>query len=118
MKRKYLKTFESFYEINENDEYKLKKYKSNSDIFVNAWLEIDDLENDLILRIDYIEVPFKKRKSGLGRIEVNKIIEWAKENGAKRIIIESERDAIPFWEKLGFDINDQGSEISTGILKL
>ena len=47
-----------------------------------------------------------------------KIKEWGRENGAVRIVIESKRDAIPFWKRMGFQIYDQGSELSTGYFKL
>lgn len=91
--------------------------KLNKSIQLDVFTEEDD-EGDLIVRIDYIGVPKDKRFGGLGRIEVNNIINWANKINAKYIVIESERMAIPFWKKMGFDIDDQGSEVSTGILNL
>jgi hypothetical protein len=84
---------------------------------INVFTEEDDV-GELIVRIDYIEVPRTKRFSGIGKSEVNNIIDWANSIGAKYIVIEAERNAIPFWKKMGFDIHDQGSEVSTGILEL
>jgi hypothetical protein len=84
---------------------------------INVFTEEDD-DGELIVRIDYIEVPRTKRFSGIGKSEVNNIIDWANSIGAKYIVIEAERNAIPFWKKMGFDIHDQGSEVSTGILEL
>jgi len=75
-------------------------------------------EGELVVRIDSIIVPKSKRFGGIGRTEVENIIRWAREIGAEYIVLESERPAIPFWQKMGFDIDDQGSSISTGILQL
>ena len=83
---------------------------------VDAWLEEDD-NGDIVTRIDNIEVPKSKRYKGEGTKEVKNIIKWSKKNGSKGIVVESERSAIPFWKKMGFDINDQGSEVSTGTLQ-
>jgi len=91
--------------------------KLNKSIKLDVFTEEDD-EGDLIVRIDYIGVPKANRFAGLGRTEVNNIIDWANNIGAKYIVIESERKAIPFWKKMGFDIDDQRSKISTGILQL
>ena len=78
----------------------------------------EDEENGLGVRIDSIIVPKKFRYSGIGRTEVENIIRWAKEIDANYLIIESDRPAIEFWKKMGFDIHDQGSELSTGIIWL
>jgi len=103
----------------ENWDSKLKTYNSKSNIRVDAWLQIneDDMDKTQVI-IDFIEVPIEERFNGKGRKEVNKIINWAKEEGANEINIESKREAIPFWKRLGFEILDQGSEISSGWLKL
>lgn len=93
------------------------KYQPITSSKVELWIEEND-EGDPVTRIDYIEVPKSKRNKGEGTKEVQNIIKWSKENGSKEIVIESERDAIPFWKKMGFDINDQGSDVSTGVLKL
>jgi len=85
---------------------------------VDVWLEEDDDTGDTIVRIDSIEVPKSKRGKGEGTKEVANIIKWGKKNGATSIVVESERKAIPFWKKLGFNIFDQGSEVSTGVLKI
>ena len=80
-------------------------------------MEFDD-EGDIIARIDNITIPKANRLRGFGTIEVKNIIEWAKSKGVKGIVIESFRSAIPFWKKMGFDVWDQGSKVSTGFLKL
>ena len=86
-------------------------------IKLNVFTEEDD-EGELVVRIDSIVVPKSKRFGGVGRLEVENIIKWSISIGAKYIILESERPAIPFWKKMGFDINDQNSSVSTGILDL
>jgi len=97
----------------------LKRYKTESNLIVKAWLEVDEDEMDrLLVIIDYIEVPIGERFGGKGREEVNKIIQWGINNNADEVRIESERDAIPFWKRMGFTIWDQGSELSSGYLKL
>ena len=83
----------------------------------NVFTELND-EGDIIVRIDSIQIAKVNRHKGLGTLEVKSIIEWAKSNGAKGIVIESFRNAIPFWEKMGFDVWDQGSKVSTGFLEL
>jgi len=83
----------------------------------NVFSEFDD-ENELIVRIDSITISKANRHKGLGTNEVRNIIEWAKSIGAKGIVLESFRSAIPFWKKIGFDIWDQGSKVSTGFLRL
>jgi len=106
-------------EINTN-----KKYTPITDAKVNVFSEIEDIVNGdeshpgLQVRIDNIVVPKSKRNSGIGRKEFNSIVDWAKSIGAEDIVLESKRSAIPFWEKMGFEIEDQGDKISTGVLKL
>ena len=100
-----------------------RKYNPTTEAKVDAFSETDDIgypdsHLGLQVRIDNIVVPKSKRSKGIGTKEFNSIVKWAKSIGAEQIIIESERDAIPFWEKMGFEINDQGSDVSTGIYKL
>jgi GNAT superfamily N-acetyltransferase len=95
----------------------IDKYKPITITKVNVFIEKNDC-GDLIIRIDDIRVPKKDRGNGMGRMEVENIIKWAKSNGINEIVLESKRDAIPFWEKMGFDIDDQGSRVSTGILNI
>jgi hypothetical protein len=94
-----------------------EKYTAIEKTDTDAFTELDD-EGDLVVRIDKIEVDKKDRQKGIGRKEVGNIIKWAEKKGAKEVVIESERDAIPFWEKIGFDILDQGSSISTGVFEI
>ena len=96
---------------------KVKYLKKNKSLKVDAFTEEDDY-GDMVVRIDYIEVPKMDRFKGEGKKEVESIIEWAKSIGAYNIVIESKRDAMPFWERMGFDIDDQGSKVSTGTLEL
>ena len=94
-----------------------QNYKPITSAKVEVWLEKDD-DNNIVTRIDYIEVPKSKRLKGEGTKEIKNIIEWSKKNGATSIIVESEREAIPFWKKIGFNITDQGSDVSTGTFDL
>jgi GNAT superfamily N-acetyltransferase len=93
------------------------KYAPITSAKCDVYTEFDD-EGDTIVRIDSIKIAKINRHKGLGTLEVKSIIEWAKSNGAKGIVIESFRKAIPFWEKMGFDVCDQGSKVSTGFFKL
>ena len=103
---------------NSEREYAVGGYlKKNEKLKVTAFTEEDD-DGDMVVRIDYIEVPKAERFGGKGKDEVLNIIKWAKNIGAKNIVIESKRSAIPFWKKMGFDILDQGSSVSTGFLEL
>lgn len=118
---KHLITFEN---LTNEDKYipitsaKCKVYIEETEYYNNKsnYTEDDMSDDDIAVRIDWISIPKKDRFKGLGRIEVNNIINWAKRIGAKYIVIESKRSAIDFWEKMGFDIDDQGSDISTGYL--
>lgn len=97
----------------------------NKNITVNAWIEEDenhfDPESDdlaKVCRIDWITVPKKLRGTGIGGDEVRRIIQWAKDNNCDYIVIESERRAIDFWERMGFEIDDQNSDPSTGYYRI
>jgi len=101
-------------------EYKehYKQYRpSENNIIVNAFSEPDD-EGNLTVRIDSLIVPTYQRHKNFGRHEVERIISWAREIKAKYIVIESLREVIGFWKKMGFEIDDQGEDVSTGILRL
>jgi hypothetical protein len=110
-----IQSFNSLVDLIEN--FSENKYRPITSAKVDLWIEEDDF-GELVTRIDSIKVPKLKRYKGEGKKEVENIIKWSLEQGSKEIVIESERDAIPFWKKMGFDINDQGNEVSTGILKL
>jgi hypothetical protein len=92
-------------------------YTPKSNVTIDAFSEFDD-EGVPQVRIDNMEVPKRDRMKGKGRAEFSEVEAWAREIGAERIIIESERDAIPFWKAIGFDIDNQGGEVSTGIYEI
>jgi hypothetical protein len=110
-----IQSFNSLVDLIEN--FSENKYRPITSAKVDLWIEEDDF-GEPVTRIDSIKVPKLKRYKGEGKKEVENIIKWSLEQGSKEIVIESERDAISFWKKMGFDINDQGNEVSTGILKL
>jgi len=94
-------------------------YKPITQAKVDAFTEFDEDKDGneiLVVRIDSIVVPKKMRGMGIGKKEFYNIVEWAKSKGAVMIILESKRSAISFWKKLGFDILDQGSDVSTATL--
>ena len=94
-----------------------QSYKPITSAKVEVWLEKND-EGEVVTRIDHIEIPESKRFAGEGTKEIKNIMAWSKKNGSVQIVIEAERDAIPFWKKIGFDITDQGSRVSTGTFDL
>jgi hypothetical protein len=110
-----IRSFNSLVDLIEN--FSENKYRPITSAKVDLWIEEDDF-GEPVTRIDSIKVPKSKRYKGEGKREVENIIKWSLEQGSKEIVIESERDAIPFWKKMGFDIHDQGNEVSTGTLKL
>jgi GNAT superfamily N-acetyltransferase len=82
----------------------------------NGWMEQDDL-GDPVARLDDLTVAKGKRGVGVGRRIVEEFEQWSIDQYAKYMVIEAKRNSIPFWEKMGFDVDDQGSEISTGTKK-
>jgi len=46
------------------------------------------------------------RGKQLGRKTVREAEDWIRESGYKRIIIDSRIEAVPFYEKLGYEILD------------
>lgn len=95
----------------------LKYTKLNKNIRLNVETEIGD-EFEKVVRIDDIKIPLSKRLQGLGKKEVDNVKNWASKNNADLIAIEAKRESIPFWEKQGFEILDQGAEISTGYFNI
>lgn len=107
--------------VNESKDVDGVKYSPITQAKVNAFTEFDEDKDGneiLVVRIDSIVVPKKLRGMGIGKKEFYNILDWAKSKGATMIILESERDAISFWEHLGFDVLDQGSEVSTATLDI
>lgn len=101
-----------------DDKEQYKQYRpSENSIIVNAFSEHDD-EGNIVVRIDSLIVPPYLRYKNFGRNEVRKIIDWAKGIKAKYIVIESLHEVIGFWKKMGFDIDEQGEDVSTGTLRL
>lgn len=67
------------------------------------------LQGKQILLIDYLAVKEMQQNCGIGRIMVDYIKKWAKENHFESIVIEVEAEDTPknqariqFWEKCGF----------------
>ena len=107
--------------VNENKGVDGVKYLPITQAKVNAFTEFDEDKDGneiLVVRIDSIVVPKKLRGKGIGKREFYNILKWAKSKGATMIILESERNAISFWKHLGFDVLDQGSEVSTATLEI
>jgi GNAT superfamily N-acetyltransferase len=119
--REMIDKVKNFKVLNENKDVAGVKYLPITQAKVNAFTEFDEDKDGneiLVVRIDSIVVPKKLRGMGIGKKEFYNILEWAKSRGASMIILESERDAISFWEHLGFDVLDQGSEVSTATLEI
>lgn len=65
-------------------------------------------------KIERICVLPSYRKLGAGKLIMEKIIEFAKENGYSKIKLNSQTHAIPFYEKLGFVVTS-GEFMDAGI---
>lgn len=62
--------------------------------------------NESSLYVENIEIKQSLRRMGFGRVLYNKIEKFAKNVGAKWIQVDSEKDSVGFWKKMGFqDVN-------------
>lgn len=64
---------------------------------------ISTQETDKVVEIIGIAVDSKKRHSGIG----TKLIDYVKDKSPKPIIAETDNDAVMFYKKCGFDIEEK-----------
>jgi N-acetylglutamate synthase-like GNAT family acetyltransferase len=64
---------------------------------------ISTQETDKTVEIIGIAVDTKKRHSGIG----TKLIDYVKDKSSKSIIAETDSDAVMFYKKYGFDIEEK-----------
>lgn len=64
---------------------------------------ISTQETDEVIEIIGIAVDIKKRLSGIG----TKLIDYIKDKSKKTIIAETDSDAVMFYKKYGFDIEEK-----------
>lgn len=64
---------------------------------------ISTQETDKVVEIIGIAVDSKKRHSGIG----TKLIDYVKDESPKPIIAETDNDAVMFYKKCGFDIEEK-----------
>lgn len=126
IKKRNLRTLKTYLEfLTEDDFVRLDYTPYNKNITVSAWIEEDENhfnpeadEYAKVARIDWITVPKKLRGTGIAGDEVRRIIDWAGDNDCDYLVIESERRANDFWEHMGFELDYQGSDPTTGYYKL
>jgi len=115
----YTKDGEKYYE----DEIKLDRHatflalKNNEIIgYLTASTRIDSKFSNLkIAELDSMFILSEYRSQGIGSKLANAFFDWAKENSAKRLIVQtfSDSDAIRFYEKNGF--KDYGAELKNDL---
>lgn len=75
-------------------------------------LKVDNPENKYMILSVFISID--NQKQGIGRLLIQRIEEYAKEIGARELLIQSSVYALDFYRKLGFDyykgINTQNEE--------
>lgn len=76
-------------------------------------------------KINYIGVKKRFRKNGIGKKAILDFIELCRKKEIVEIYIDAYKNSVPFWDKLGFQINHEPQIISgvvqdyhDGILKL
>lgn len=83
-------------------------------------LKVDNLENKYMILSVFISID--NQKQGIGRLLIQRIEEYAKEIGARELLIQSSVYALDFYRKLGFDyykgINTQNEEGEYTLSKL
>ena len=55
-------------------------------------------------KLNYIKVKPSEQKEGVGRSEVLKFEQWAKDNGAEVVEIDVYKTSVGFWEKMGYTV--------------
>ncbi len=71
----------------------------------NALITISTAEGGPVLILEDVIVAVSHRGKGLGRMLVNHVLDWAKQQGMPRVTLLADRDNLPalrFYEKLGF----------------
>ncbi|MDD5329300.1 MAG: GNAT family N-acetyltransferase [Sulfuricella sp.] len=71
----------------------------------NALITISTAEGCPVLILEDVIVADSHRGRGLGRMLVNHVLDWAKQQGMPRVTLLADRDNAPaqrFYEKLGF----------------
>ena len=94
------------------DKFKLKteQIQKDSSVSVYGYFSnekiigvISTQETDKTVEIIGIAVDTKKRQSGIG----TKLIDYVKDKSSKPIIAETDSDAVMFYKKYGFDIEEK-----------
>lgn len=94
------------------NKFKIKTEKMQNDssvsvygYFLNGKIigVISTQETDKVVEIIGIAVDTKKRHSGIG----TKLIDYVKDKSPKPIIAETDNDAVMFYKKCGFDIEEK-----------
>ena len=94
------------------NKFKVKTEKMQNDSFVSVYGYflngkiigvISTQETDKVVEIIGIAVDSKKRHSGIG----TKLIDYVKDKSPKPIIAETDNDAVMFYKKCGFDIEEK-----------
>lgn len=94
------------------DKFKLKteQMQKDSSVSVYGYFSnekiigvISTQETDKTVEIIGIAVDTKKRQSGIG----TKLIDYVKDKSSKPIIAETDSDAVMFYKKYGFDIEEK-----------
>ena len=94
------------------DKFKLKteQMQKDSSVSVYGYFSnekiigvISTQETDKTVEIIGIAVDTKKRNSGIG----TKLIDYVKDKSSKPIIAETDSDAVMFYKKYGFDIEEK-----------
>ncbi len=70
--------------------------------------------SERILYLDWLWVKPAMRLIGQGRRVYSELEDWAKKHKAQEVVIEAHREAIPFWEKMGFEVNDDSADRTDG----
>lgn len=94
------------------NKFKVKTEKMQNDFSVSVYGYflngkiigvISTQETDKVVEIIGIAVDSKKRHSGIG----TKLIDYVKDKSPKPIIAETDNDAVMFYKKCGFDIEEK-----------
>lgn len=93
------------------DKFKIKaeQMQNDSSVFVHGYFlnrkivgVISTQETDKTVEIIGIAIDTKERNSGIG----TKLIDYVRKNTVKQITAETDSDAVGFYKKYGFDINE------------
>lgn len=67
------------------------------------------------VKIGRIAVTKSQRGKGTGKLLVNLLCDKARKNGAEKVFVDAQLHAIPFYEKLGFELTGEKNIIDRGI---